>query len=184
MKINILFAFLLTAFTFSTATSQSYGPIEWDIIGLGYAIPTGVGASGGFSFYTEPRYNINDKFSIGLRFEGALLGGAEDNDNFDVGISSTTSLTPDYYFMNNENKRGFAGLGIGLATGASFTVTNPDGTETEGDVGFTLGLTPRVGIELGLIRLAVSYNLALDDAVTNYLGINLGFNVGGRYKGS
>jgi len=177
---------LLTAVTITMmahyASAQSYGPIEWDIIGVGVAFPSSESLSGGITFYSEPRYNINDNFSVGLRWEGAILAGVEDDDNIDIGLSSAWSLTPDYYFYNNKNQRAFAGLGIGLSTGGATTLTQDDGTIEEVDAARTFGLTPRVGYELGLLRFQVYYSIATDEAVTNYLGVGLAFNAGGRYR--
>ena len=87
-------------------------------------------------------------------------------------------MTGNYYLSNNANKRAFTGLAIGSFSGASTTVA---GTEIDGGSG--LGIVPRIGYELGLLRLTAEYNLAFEESVSNYFGIRLGFNVGGRYKG-
>ena len=162
--------------------AQSYGPIEWDVVRLGYVLPSGDGVSGGLAFGSELRYNVNDQISAGLRAEFALFGSG-DVEGVDVGAAGSYALIGDYYFSAESNKRPFAGLGIGTFSSGSVTVTNPDGSETEVDGGSSIGVIPRVGYELGLLRLSAEYNLLFDEGTSNYIGIHLGLTIGGRYKG-
>ncbi len=46
----------------------------------------------------------------------------------------------------------------------------------------SIGLIPRVGYELGHLRLSAEYNLTFDDAVPDYIGIHLGITLWGGYK--
>ncbi len=178
---KLLFSFTLFAASISYSFSQDYQLLEWDVIHFGYAIPGGDGVSGGILLGTEPRVNIGNTFSASIRWELALFGSSDDFGG-DIGASGSIALFGDYYISNNANKRFYAGLGIGNFGGASVTVTDPNGNEIENDGGSSIGIVPRVGYELGFIRLGLEYNLAFDEAVPNYLGIRLGLNVGGRLK--
>lgn len=169
----------------STMYSQSnYGPIEWDIIGLGFAVPGDDGISGGLTLRTEPRYNLNDQVSISLRFQLAVLGSAVDTSSVDIDALTNLSVFGDYYFNNNENKRAFAGLGIGTFSGAGLEVDSNTSIPTEVDTNRSLGVTPRVGFELGILRITTDYSYTFSSNVPNYLGLNLGLTIGGRYRGS
>ncbi len=89
----------------------------------------------------------------------------------------------EYYLKNNGNKRLFAGLGVGTFSVGNITLVDSSGVESKIRFGNAIGITPRVGYELGLIRLVLEYNYTFDRDVPNYLGIKLGLNVGGRHKG-
>lgn len=73
-NLKLLFAFCLVSFFITDTQAQNYKKFEWDILRLGYVIPGGDGVSGGLSLGTEPRYNINDNNSAGIRWELALFG--------------------------------------------------------------------------------------------------------------
>ena len=90
----------------------------------------------------------------------------------------------DYYFSNKGNKRAFAGLGIGRHAGLEATVEGEEEIEDEDirDFGSYFGITPRIGYELGVLRISGEYNFTLDQAVPNVLGIHLGLTIGGRKK--
>ena len=179
---SIVVTLVVICLTASASFSQDYGPIEWDIIGLGIASPSGDDVSAGISISTEPRYNINDKISIGLRGEFAVFSSASGLDSltsFSVGTSSSWALMGDYYLKNDFNKRAFAGMGLGLFNGADITTTI--GTETAVLSGeSSIGLIPRIGFELGVLRLTAEYNYAFKSEVSNYLAIKVSLNIGGR----
>ncbi|MEM9546078.1 MAG: hypothetical protein AAGA77_08895 [Bacteroidota bacterium] len=180
---NLFFTALAVLFLCSNlnAQAESYTDFEWDIIRFGYVMPSGVdGVSSGFSMGSEPRYNLKDNISVGVRWEIALYGAADDlGSNFDLGAAGSVALIGDYYFNTESSKRAFAGFGIGSFSGASLEVNG----ETVGDAGSAIGIIPRVGYEFGHLRLSAEYNLAFDDAVPNYLGINLGITLFGGYDG-
>ena len=181
MKKLILPILMCIGFIAST-NAQSYGPLEFDIVRLGYAIPSG-DLDGGIAFGAAIRYNMKDNISIGLKSDWVIFGGGND-DTVDLGLARGTVVTGDYYFNTTSDKRPFAGIGLGTFTGVSTTFNDPvTGEEITGDAGSGIGIVPRVGYELGLLRLSAEYNLVFTDAVSNYIGIHLGFTIGGRYKG-
>jgi len=179
-KLQLLFICLIAVFGLSTLSAQSYKAFELDILRIGYAIPSGDGLSSGIAFSSEPRYNISDQLSVGLRAEFALFGGGDD-ESISVGTSSSYALIGDYYITNSGNKRLFAGLGIGTFSGGDLDATVGGQTvTTEG--GSSIGIVGRVGYELGILRISGEYNLITGDESSNYLGIHLGFTLFGKYK--
>ena len=164
------------------AQAESYTDFEWDILRMGYVIPSGVtGIGSGFSVGSAVRYNLKDNISVGLRFEGAIYGSDDVlGSNVSLGLAASYALMGDYYFNTESSKRAFAGLGIGYFKGASVEV---DGTTGTGGEGSSIGFIPRVGYEFGHLRLSAEYNLALDDAVPSYIGIQLGITLFGGYDG-
>lgn len=163
----------------SSVQSQDYGPVEWDIIRLGYVIPSGEGAGSGIALGTEVRYNVNNNISAGLRAEFALFGSG-DVEGADVGAAGSYSLIGDYYFQTESNKRAFAGFGIGSFGGVTVTTSDGMGGEIEAEGGGGLGVIPRLGYELGFLRVTGEYNLLFAEGASNYLGVHLAFTIGGR----
>ena len=177
-KFLTLFAFTAMCAGTLSAQADNYKAFEWDLIRFGYVIPSSDDVSAGLSISSEPRFNLRDDLSISLRWEIAIFASGDD-DSFDVGAAGSTVLFGDYYFNTEKRSRAFAGLGLGLFNGATIEDST---TGTEIDPGSTFGVVPRIGYELGFLRTTVEYNLAFDDAVSNYIGINLGFTIGGGLK--
>ncbi len=166
-------------------TERTFKPFKVDIA-LGYALPAGSGSKGGVLFAVEPKYAFNDNVTAGLRMEGAVTAQGTvvngEMNNGDVKVSSSYLLTADY-FINTNRLRPFVGIGAGIFTNAS---ANFD-AQSAGDVksGSKFGFAPRAGIEYGHFRAAVEYNVAGKTATVNhnYLGLKLGFFIGGgRYE--
>ncbi len=177
---NLFFAVLSLLFLCSNLNAQSdyYTDFEWDILRFGYISPSGVdGITAGVAFGTEPRYNLKDNISVGLRLDVALYGSGDDIiSNVSLGSAVSFALIGDYYFNTDSSRRPFAGFGVGLFDGVSVEAVG-------GGTGFSLGLVPRVGYEFGHLRLSAEYNLVFDDNVPNYLGLNLGITLFGGYDG-
>lgn len=171
-----LVAFLATPFV---SKAQEYKKFKVGL-GFGYAMPGGAGAKGGVLLYMEPAYRINDKLQAGLRLEGAIIvsGGAGGGSASALG---SYTLNGQYYF-NNNNFRPFAGLGLGLFDVASGSAKD---TKTGKDLvlagGTVFGFYPRVGFDLGHLTMSLDYNIvtAKSPIKANYLGVRMGFNIGG-----
>lgn len=192
-KISVLLVLLLSAVVLK---AQEFKPFQL-YVGLGYAMPGGEGAGGGFLYDIEPAYRINDQLSAGLRIEGALIvrGLSESVDSYsgDIAGISSYSLTGKYYFSNN-SFRPYAGVGVGLFSLAAVSIssTGAGGAAAESKIGFF----PRLGFDLGHFNVNLDYNIvgaseaAGFDANGNpktfevknsYLGIRIGaFFFGGR----
>jgi opacity protein-like surface antigen len=182
MKKFLFAAVLLFGVAFA-AQSQEYKPFRVDG-GLGYGIPFGDAYEGGVLFYVEPKYALNDKIAVGLRWEGALFGGA--GEGVSIGLSSGYLATGDYYFITNKF-RPFVGLGLGAHKigAATFDVQGEDvalAGEVEGKTNF--GGLVRAGFDFVHLRFALSYNYAgkIGTETHHYLGITVGFYIGGGKK--
>lgn len=175
---KIIFGICCVVACIGTMNAQSsYKSFEWDILRLGYVLPSGEGVSGGLAISGEPRYNVNDMLSVGLRYEFALFGSDLEGD-VEIGASSSYALMGDYYLKNDENNRLFAGLGIGTFKAGTVTVNN---VEVDGES--AIGVIPRVGYEFGHLRIAAEYNLLFKEGSSNYIGLHFGATLWGGYKG-
>ena len=179
---KLTFVMALAAMSFF-AQAQSFKSFKVDFA-TGYAIPSGSGAKGGVVMAIEPKYNINDQITVGLRMEAALMAGVEvdpatgEMKSGSVKALATYSATGDYFFSAN-SFRPFAGVGAGLFSVAS---VNADANGTgEATAGQKFGFTPRAGFEFGHFRAALEYNLVGKTGTysNNYMAIKLGFFAGG-----
>ncbi|MDP9080053.1 MAG: hypothetical protein M3O71_21720 [Bacteroidota bacterium] len=159
MKKLLLFCvFFYCAFL---ATAQTgVGRVNADI-GAGYAVPTeGFGVKPGVTFVAEPHYFLSNNFSIGIRFEGALLGyQAQYNDEL-FSFFGSSCATGEYHFGNGKF-RPFLGAGGGLYTRHYIFEDNnydDDQLYVSGYGTIKLGFFGRAGFEAGHIRIAATYN--------------------------
>ena len=181
-KLTLVLA-LFSSCCIAGAQSTAFKPFKVDLA-FGYAIPGGSGSKGGIIAAVEPKYSINDNITLGLRFEAAATARASVDDNGqkvvgDVKASGSYLVTGDYFFNTNKF-RPFAGLGTGLFSLASANFDTDNGTG-EVNAGTKFGFAPRVGFELGHFRTAIEYNIIgkTGSINNNYLGIKLGFFIGG-----
>lgn len=180
-KISFVLLFVACALL-GNAQSTVFKPFKVDLA-LGYAMPSGKGAKGGVLFAIEPKYAITDNITAGLRMEGAVMAQAQldqttgDLKSGSVKANASYLATGDYYFTTN-TFRPFAGIGAGL-----YSVASADLNDENGDVksGKKFGFMPRAGFEVGHFRTAIEYNFVGKTAGinNNYLGIKLGFFIGG-----
>ncbi|HCR54026.1 MAG TPA: hypothetical protein DIW27_06385, partial [Cytophagales bacterium] len=114
---------------FLTASAQEYKPVKVGL-GLGYASPGGDGAKGGVLLYLEPAYRVNDALAIGLRLETAIMvrgatftsGGTSISSDAEAKANASYTVNGQYYFSNN-SFRPFAGVGLGIYSLASASVS-------------------------------------------------------------
>jgi outer membrane protein X len=180
---KLLFGTLLMGTTFFVqAQSTAFKPFKVDLA-FGYAAPSGgQGTKGGVIVAIEPKYAINDNITLGLRMEGAVTAHATvdeygDAVTGDAKASSSYLLTGDYYFTTSKF-RPFAGIGAGIYSHAAIDDIN---AAEEVKSGSSFGVAPRVGFEIGHFRTAIEYNVAGKTGAysNNYLGIKMGFFIGG-----
>jgi hypothetical protein len=182
-KLLFIFPAVLLFFNLQLFSQDKiFKPFKVDC-GLTCDIPTADDASTGIGFYVEPRYGINEKLSVGLKLENDFLGSGNVEINYvSVNVSYTRifsiMMTGDYYF-STENVRPFIGLGLGMfkkyISGVSTSVVGVDiGTTSKTSFGFE----PRVGLNIGHFRIAALYNYTGKE-ISDYLGIQLGFEFGG-----
>ena len=180
-------AIAIGSVVFTNAQSeQTFKPFKVDIA-AGYALPSGQGSKAGALLAIEPKYALNDNFSLGLRMEMALtaqVSGSNTNTSADVKGSGSYLATVDYYF-NTNGFRPFIGGGAGIFTNASATANATSESTSEIKQGSQFGFAPRAGFETGHFRTAIEYNVAgkTENVNHNYVGIKIGFFLGGgRYE--
>jgi outer membrane protein X len=181
-------------FAFGMANAQKEGGFRVGL-DLGYTVPSNGG--GGVLLSIEPKYNIKDNMNIGLRIGSAAMVRDinTDNNNTTAKISANGSYvgTYDYYFNGSGSTFvPYIGGGAGYYTIANVEFDdNNGGTPDNLDASGKFGGLVRGGFEWGKFRMGLEYNLVpksnLQDLnganvgkVSNsYLGIHLGFYVGG-----
>jgi len=190
-KIFVVLALLAGSMSFVMAQDVEFKPFRVDA-GVGYAIPFTEGLDGGVSMYLEPKYEIVPQIALGLRWEGAFLAGASDDElgiKGKVQLNSSYLLTGDYY-LNNNKFRPFVGLGLGFYQIAGASADLSFDLEDFGSVDAgvadktNFGGMLRAGFDASHFRLTVSYNYGgkVFDETYSYLGISLGFYIGGGKK--
>jgi hypothetical protein len=177
---------LLVVITAAAAVAQEYKPFRVGI-GLGYALASGKGAKGGALFYLEPGYRVNDQILANLRIEGAVIGrGYADENSAEVDVAALASYTLNgQYYFNNNNFRPFAGLGFGMYSLASASVSaGTSGATSEVAAATKFGFYPRLGFDAGHFTMAIDYNAVPEtNGIKNsYIGIRLGGFIGGGRK--
>jgi hypothetical protein len=168
-------------------------------VGLGYGAASGSGSKGGLIFTIEPAYRLSDDFSLGLRMESALLtrgySQSISGGSFDVAAIGSYTLNGQYY-LSKSGFRPFIGAGLGIYSLAAVSTTvsgggislSADLTAAESKIGFY----PRLGFDAGHFTMSLDYNLVSATKVNaqlgggefknNYLGVRLGFFLGGGKK--
>lgn len=195
------FLFILSIFICSALAAQDrfevvhhYKPFEVEL-NAGYARPQGKGAKVGFLLGMEPRYNLIDQLSIGLRMEATAMArgyvgvnGTTPNGNGEAGLGLHFTPTVEYYFTNRL-VRPFIGGGAGIYNFMSIEASSDNGGTVQIPTSTRFGGFARAGIEIWHLRAAFEYNLVgkTNNINNNYLGIKLGITLGGglfdEYKG-
>jgi outer membrane protein X len=155
----------------------------------------------GVGFVAEVKAMANDNVALGGRIEFAVMFGGhvgQDNVPMDVTMAACGLLKGEYLFGTG-TVRPFVGLGAGLYTIGSHSIQagpNTQGIETK--VGDYFGIAPQLGIDLGRMRLAATYNAIIGAGIDvhetvgamqhitsvsqNYLSVELSFRFGGGPK--
>ena len=177
-----------------SASAQEFKPFKVNV-SLGYAKPTGKGASAGFLFALEPKYSLNDNLELGVRLESAIVARAVafNNQTGDAEVKGLGSyLLTGNYFFSTENFRPYVGVGAGLYTVAGTTVTVINGTVNEDyavEAESKFGFMGRAGFKAGHFNLSVEYNAipkssarlqnVTIESKNAYIGLKLGVDIGG-----
>lgn len=188
---KIFYAVIVIIFMTQWSNAQEQGKFRAGL-DLGYTAPDG---GGGILISLEPKYNIADNMNIGLRIESAAMAknvaAVDDVSELEASLSASTSYfgTFDYYFSSGSSSFApFLGGGIGFSTLANLDFDSQV-TDSKYELDGKLGGLVRAGLELGKLRLAATYNLIgkseFEDegdkleVKNSYIGISLGFYVGG-----
>lgn len=189
---QLRFLALLVLIT-GSASAQVFKPFKVNL-SAGYARPLESGATGGVLLSLEPKYGLNDRIDLGLRYELALMNHATTFDNGSL-ISefkgSSSFVFTGNYLLSERNFRPFVGAGVGV-----FTVGGVNFSEGDGGVsgGTKLGAMVRAGFKAGHFTFGAEYNLVPAStglrtssstivqrykSPNAYLGLKIGFDIGG-----
>lgn len=195
MKKIILLSFVAFVMSSGLLLAQESGKFRVGI-DMGPAIPQGGGL--GFGFYLEPKYNLNERMNIGIRYGGAVtlrnieLSQGSSDVRAEIGGTGTLGLTFDYYFLTGSKFVPFVGGGIGYYGFANVEIDSNDVPDDSAlDTSMAVAPMVRAGFEFRKFRLSLDYNILPSSALVNaqnqrigtvansYLGFTLGFYVGG-----
>jgi hypothetical protein len=185
----------------AAAQAENYEPIRFNV-GLLVPYTPGTG-SGGFGAVVEGKYNITDRIAAGLRLDGAVqFGGSVGSNTASINVGAVAAvLAKGEFFLTNSTVRPFVGFGAGMYALGGQSVTTGEGsagvTQAAGSV---FGMAPQLGLDLGAVRLAATYNVLLGGTLIvqevstdgspppetsvsrNYFGFELSFRIGGKPK--
>lgn len=141
------------------------------------------GISGyGFSGLAEPKLNITNRLSAGLRAEGAIMLGGNIDGSDEVSVSTNVAvatLLKGEYFITGGNVRPFVGLGAGMYTFVGQGVSVSGGASVSQQAGRYFGVAPQLGVNFGGFRLAATYNIPLNADIIVTQSVSAG---GGEVK--
>lgn len=187
---------IITYFLFAasiTASAQAFQNIDHYksfevLLEGGYARPAGNGSKAGVLLAIEPRYNVIDRFTVGLRGESTAMARAGyqiNNASADgeAGLGIAILATGDYYFTNRM-VRPYVGGGIGVYNFVSVQATSSNGGSITVPAETKPGGMIRLGVEVWHVRAGFHYNIVgkSNTINNNYLGITFGIVLGGGVK--
>lgn len=149
-----------------------------------FRVDTGISGSyassfgrGGFGAVAEPKFMIHDNIAVGARFEAEVMfGGNIDAGSSDVSMDMAAvaaGLVKGEYLYGYGTVRPFGGLALGMYDIGSQSVGAGGGTASVNQkAGRYFGIAPQIGVDLGRVRLAATYNriLGADVEVTQTVG--------------
>lgn len=159
---------------------------KWRFEGMmGYARPSGPGNKAGVLLSFEPKYNVTDQLSVGLRNELTAMarGYVDVNGNSfsgKAGAGLSFLVTGDYFFTTTL-VRPFAGAGAGIHNLFQAEV-NTTGNQVVNLPAVTKpGMLLRTGVDVWHFRAALEYNLVgkTGEVNNNYWGLKIGIVIGG-----
>lgn len=171
---KFIFSILICLVVATTAATQNYKALEWDVLGAKYLITHQEGDAIGL--FSALRVNLNDRIAVGLKQEWQFFGDYFSEPIRGQGIGSSIALTADYYVLNNSNSRGFVGVAVGH-------FNNSETTQLGEDVGGSgWGFVPRIGYKYAFLRVIAEYNYTFKQGFPNFAAIGLAVHLGGRSK--
>jgi hypothetical protein len=193
-------AALLCAGT-AAAQAENYQPIRFNV---GFLIPYIPGMNtGGVGTVVEGKYNISDNIAAGFRLDGSVyFGSSVDTETVEVNVGAVASLlAKGEFFLTDSTVRPFVGFGAGSYwLGGQSVTAGQDGSGVTQAAGNVFGVAPELGVDLGIVRLAATYNMLLDGNLViqeistdgnpppsrsvsrNYFAFEVSFRIGGRRR--
>ena len=151
-------------------------------------------------FVAEIKVNAHDNIAVGGRVEIAVMfGGRVADEELPFGLAAA-ALFKGEYLLGTGVVRPFVGLGAGFYSIGSHTIVDDDNGNSgiSTTAGRYFGVAPEVGVDLGRLRLAVTYNEILGTSVEHrqttggiehreafspdYLTFEIAFRFGGHRK--
>ena len=159
---------LLGAASAARAQAPSYQPIRVDLTVYGGYAP-GDAAAWGIGAALEPKYNLTDRLSLGLRLEGAGFvtqdvkvssgSGSTANVSQSARAVSAFSAKADFY-LTTSAVRPFLGISAGLYRIGAGSQSVSGGTVVQSAAAFRgFGFAPQAGVNLGGFRLAATWHV-------------------------
>ena len=198
MRRGLVLLALLAASGEARAEAEHYEQVRVDAGMTGSAV--GVSDRNGVGFVTEIKVNAHDHIAIGGRVEIAVMFGGDVEDEVLPVALAACGLLKAEYLLGTGPVRPFVGLGAGVYSMGSHTfVSEPDGSRgISTTTGRYFGVAPAVGIDLGRLRVAATYNAIIGADVEyrhtsggiehreslsqSYLSLELSFRFGGGRK--
>jgi hypothetical protein len=149
----------------ASAEAEHYEPIRVDLGMTGSTV--GVSDRNGAGFVAEIKVNAQDHVAIGGRVElEVMFGGRVGDKELPFGMVAA-GLVKGEYLLGIGPVRPFVGIGAGVYSIGSHTiVSDPDGASgISTTTGRYFGVAPELGIDLGRLRLAATYNAILGTSV-------------------
>jgi outer membrane protein X len=145
------------------AQAEDYEPFRFDSGLTGTYVSSN--GRGGFGAVMEPKVLIHDQVAIGARFEAAVMFGgnigAAGDVKMDMGAAANI-LAKGEYLVSTSAVRPFVGLGLGFySIGSQSISTGSMSAAIDQKGGRYFGIAPQLGIDLGRVRLAATYNAIL-----------------------
>lgn len=172
--VGIAASTVIAGTTSAHAQAENYQPLRFDS-GLAGSYVSASGR-GGFGALLEAKFMAHDNVAVGLRFEGqAMFGGSVGNDGsvqIDLGAVAAMLAKGEYY-VGKGSVRPFVGLSLGVYDIASQSISaGPNTAGVDQKAGRYFGIAPQVGLDLGRLRLAATFNamLGADIEVTQMVG--------------
>lgn len=187
MKRAILYIVLLLSFASYATAQKDYHNFKFDVgMLIGDVSNHHVGLC---APYVEPKFNINNSFTVGLRMEYVFYS-KEDFIKYDPeepylsdfdadGWTFSVVPTIDYYF-NDHFIRPFVGIGGGIYY--MFLSSKNSFVPVDEKIA-SFGYVPRIGLNVGQFRISCEYNAILSKEVDlSYVSFKLGYEIGGGKK--
>ena len=118
-------------------------------------------------FVAEIKVNAHDNIAIGGRVEIAVMfGGRVADEELPFGMTAA-GLVKGEYLLGTGPVRPFAAFGAGVYSMGSHTIVSDDngGGGISTTTGRYFGVAPELGVDLGRLRLAVTYNAIIGTSV-------------------
>lgn len=165
-------------------TERNFKPWRVDG-GMGWARPSGKGSKAGVLLFMEPKYNITDQVSVGLRMEATAMarGYVDVNGNAfsgKAGLGLSFVPTVDYFFTQS-TVRPFIGAGGGIYNLVTAEINTTDNQFVKLPAATRFGGVVRAGVDVWHLKAAVEYNMVgkTQGINNNYIGLKLGIVIGG-----